>query len=621
MTTITEHSGKRINVLSIEIQEGVGIGATAQGDNKQIANHYASLGYSLYFPPGDYEFAGTISWSSAAGVSVTGDGARLYQMNTGNRLLQFTSCSNVRVSGLHTHGAYHQTQVKSNANDTESHIWASQCDQVAIVDNICQGNSGTCVRIEGGDTIEVRGNVFIDGTWDDTGGGFAEAADIFVKNHASSIARQITITDNRCNTNSLVGIELLYATRKLICSGNHAICMDASGNELTTYAADMRKAGIELQYYTDGQGTVDDSLYEMQCSDNIVQGARFAGITMQSSATGAGNAGGIRGAITGNQVRYVALDTGAVSEYVHAAILVEQYRDVVIANNVITDVAETFNTNGSAGIGVGCTSETTVGDYSSCVITGNTLKRIDGTGIRINREAADIVISDNIVRECKDRLLWFTGSGGTRFGQCTIIGNRFIDTTDVDRNAIEITGGSTGQEVTFVANQVQVTGTWNSAVYCCYIWSPRCTVAGNRFYGVATANARCLYVSFAGASARHPEAHIDGNHFEDWGYAVYTDGGVDNTKGPIVHSNCSFQNCTNIVWSSQADIIYPGVRHSPASLNYTTLEVYHDAIPTGGNWVIGDRVKHPSPATGTPQGWICTAAGNPGTWTPLPNMP
>jgi hypothetical protein len=44
------------------------------------------------------------------------------------------------------------------------------------------------------------------------------------------------------------------------------------------------------------------------------------------------------------------------------------------------------------------------------------------------------------------------------------------------------------------------------------------------------------------------------------------------------------------------------------------------AAPTAGTWRKGDRVLNSEPAVGSPKGWICTAAGTPGTWVSEGNL-
>lgn len=47
---------------------------------------------------------------------------------------------------------------------------------------------------------------------------------------------------------------------------------------------------------------------------------------------------------------------------------------------------------------------------------------------------------------------------------------------------------------------------------------------------------------------------------------------------------------------------------------------YFDAAPTGGAHGRGEVVWNRLATTGQPMGWMCTVAGTPGTWRPLPNV-
>jgi hypothetical protein len=46
-------------------------------------------------------------------------------------------------------------------------------------------------------------------------------------------------------------------------------------------------------------------------------------------------------------------------------------------------------------------------------------------------------------------------------------------------------------------------------------------------------------------------------------------------------------------------------------------ELYANAIPTSGTFEVGDIVWYANPDWGLPIGWVCTAAGTPGTWRPI----
>lgn len=44
------------------------------------------------------------------------------------------------------------------------------------------------------------------------------------------------------------------------------------------------------------------------------------------------------------------------------------------------------------------------------------------------------------------------------------------------------------------------------------------------------------------------------------------------------------------------------------------------AAPTAGTWAVGHTVWNSAPAVGQPLGWVCSAAGTPGTWTAMANL-
>lgn len=48
--------------------------------------------------------------------------------------------------------------------------------------------------------------------------------------------------------------------------------------------------------------------------------------------------------------------------------------------------------------------------------------------------------------------------------------------------------------------------------------------------------------------------------------------------------------------------------------------IYATAAPTTGTWGVGDEVRQLTPVAGNPKGWLCTAAGTPGTWVSTGNL-
>jgi hypothetical protein len=46
----------------------------------------------------------------------------------------------------------------------------------------------------------------------------------------------------------------------------------------------------------------------------------------------------------------------------------------------------------------------------------------------------------------------------------------------------------------------------------------------------------------------------------------------------------------------------------------------YSAAPTTGTWAVTNYVYNSAPAAGSPQGWVCTVAGTPGTWKAMGNL-
>lgn len=49
-------------------------------------------------------------------------------------------------------------------------------------------------------------------------------------------------------------------------------------------------------------------------------------------------------------------------------------------------------------------------------------------------------------------------------------------------------------------------------------------------------------------------------------------------------------------------------------------DVFSAAAPAAGAWKVGQKVWNSAPAAGSPLGWVCTAAGSPGTWKAMANL-
>jgi len=71
--------------------------------------------------------------------------------------------------------------------------------------------------------------------------------------------------------------------------------------------------------------------------------------------------------------------------------------------------------------------------------------------------------------------------------------------------------------------------------------------------------------------------------------------------------------------SNSGSMALPG-RHYSRKNAAGKVTTQGTAAPTTGTWGVGDRSENTAPASGAPSGWVCTVAGTPGTWLPLPNL-
>jgi hypothetical protein len=74
-----------------------------------------------------------------------------------------------------------------------------------------------------------------------------------------------------------------------------------------------------------------------------------------------------------------------------------------------------------------------------------------------------------------------------------------------------------------------------------------------------------------------------------------------------------------IVDITPAAATIPTITGAFASGNSNTIKTsnglsFATAAPTSGWWKRGHRIYNVAPSAGGSEGWVCTAAGNPGTW-------
>lgn len=90
-------------------------------------------------------------------------------------------------------------------------------------------------------------------------------------------------------------------------------------------------------------------------------------------------------------------------------------------------------------------------------------------------------------------------------------------------------------------------------------------------------------------------------------YNVSGDSGVAYIKARIITAaGGEFDTVTGMIGVEKG--------RDPVSFHYSHERIVGSSAPTAGDWELGDVIYNTSPTAGGDIGWVCTAAGTPGTW-------
>lgn len=637
MAIIKDHAVSTVNVLAVGVTPGTSLSSQIRLDNTTILQQYADRGYSLYFPGGQYELGGVVNFTSQKDIKIYGDAAVIYQTVADNKIFFAGNVDGLEVFGLHMHPAFflHRTATAGvTGKERESAVHAKQCSRVQIHHNTVEGYNCWGITVEAGDGISVCDNTFKDGQFTLGDNTTENTCDLRVSPLLAGYgetARDMIVCRNYCNTQSLVGIMAQRPTRRFICKDNYVICRDAAGNDIRAYQATQRKAGIEIQYYTGTSngatpGT-DDEQYQSIIEGNHIEGCRYAGITGQSNPLVENNAGGHRGPVKGNVIRYCGTEQTAASDRLVGGIVFNQYRDIVISGNVIKGIEADTTTSGDPGgtaailvQNTSVDSQTTGGTASSCIIDNNEITDCRSRGIWCF-ETGDVTISNNQITDVEQRNIWMNSPDThPRHGKFTIIGNRIKNKLVATESMLRTEGTNSrfkihDNEFDFSAATVSIT----DGIF--QIFGTNYTLQGNTIVGNAGAGTG---LNIANSSTARPEKiNIADNSFVDLALGIIAN--TNASRGPIPISNCSFSGCTENIRAADVGQVLPGAwaQSNNGTTNQLNVVGYSHAIPTAGNWIEGDIVWNQKAVSGQPMGWICTTAGvgAGALWTAFANVP
>lgn len=290
---------------------------------------------------------------------------------------------------------------------------------------------------------------------------------------------------------------------------------------------------------------------------------------------GANNPNNGNAFILNNSINYTNSNATLAIE----AILVNIIKDVIVKNNIIT-----YN-NSSADTATSKFGITRLGG-SNIKFVSNTIKYLHDmyTAIRTTASSEDVEITDNTIYGSTYQLartLYLEGNLNV-----SVINNNIFTNADYVVQAQSPTTG-TGRMIvkdnTIISNKGR--GLWIKDKATVYI-------DGNYIE---------MYRNYIGLCTT---AIVKNNVFKR------LTGSYDVMENDATSDNTTFIYSNNDVVGVVGSTVWNNAR------NIFRMTYY----PSTGTWQRGDIVINPAPATGNAIGWVCTAAGTPGTWAALQSL-
>lgn len=182
-----------------------------------------------------------------------------------------------------------------------------------------------------------------------------------------------------------------------------------------------------------------------------------------------------------------------------------------------------------------------------------------------------------------------------------VVGDANVITADIG-----IAGEDSGSKGLWIA------GDQNNVLSC---WVEPIDTEGNRAY-IQDGDRNQVVMAGSDNTAPYGNIHLTGGYenFIDPGYAPYT-----ATTGLFLNVTFSTSFYNRIKMSQHVQTASRGVIGlvTAESLDYGFPRM--TAAPNSDYWYVGTIVWNSAPASGQPEGWICTATGSPGTWRALAN--
>lgn len=597
-------TAKFSRTIQTKFQDSVSVkdfGATGNGATDDTIAIQAALTFagtvksSVYFPATNASYLVTNSLTVPDYVTVYGDGYGSYINQTtlnkdGFVIGNFCTVKDLRVK-------------VANGNNTVfvNCVYATNVDNPTIQDCfLIPGDLGGCgVHVRNCTQTIIKNNRIYGGKWTSGAGFAASAADILF--YSSATSQRHLIDGNFCLSNNSQGmfIDALGFDSEIIISNNTCITLDpatcvegGAWSEVAT--GGVRRHGIIMQYNNDSVGGP-----RALVTNNICRNTLWTGIYKQGTV-------GYQVTISNNLCSNNGYDT---TSSLSGGIYVSQTGGEIVSGNSILDFK---NTNASTGA-------ITVNGYGANEITlvsNNIVKNSLGKGLFMSIQARKIHVNANQFINNAFNDVYFLPSAGV-----ANVGEIFVENNFIQKNTSIYEGIffdlQSGTLISLVENNLifntdnTTANDHNAGVFVRSIMSPsllkvKNNTINNFYYGYFCEN-------YWSAATDRNKVILDSNNIINCHTGFYISATTNTVTIPVV--NNVFDNVTTQISSGGGFIAGYVVNRAN-----TNLVWYNSAAPTVGTWALGDKTINSAPAVGSPKGWTCTVAGNPGTWVSEGNL-
>ena len=347
MPVSKSNGSNRVVASEVGFAEGPGNGT----QNTALLQTLLDQEKTVHFPSGTWEFSGSILVFDKNGGGVTGDGeSTVLNINTRSRFFSIKKCENFVFRGLNLRGLNWVTgPAASNLQNWEPFFIWDRTKNLTIEDCIISGFSTyrAAILAEASSVLKFVNNTLYYNHASDRYGWDIQIRSALIGGTVQTPCRDVMIQGNRCYSNNNGGIGCVSAADNYTITDNHVITCDENLEELKdeiNNAGCIRKEGITVVYNVT---TTDNDLHtEFTCvvANNLIRNTRWSGIYCNLNSTGdaSNRESGVSGVISGNRIHNVCFEDSKQDDVKQNGICIEQAQQVVISDNVVTNVRGVF---------------------------------------------------------------------------------------------------------------------------------------------------------------------------------------------------------------------------------------------------------------------------------------